>query len=96
MEKNFDGKSYKYIPKEKLKHPEKLKSFIHDGDILAIVTNKKGLDISHIGFAVWHNGNLHLLNASSIHKKVVEEKKTLYQYMMQQRSQIGIRVVRVL
>lgn len=96
MEKNFDGKSYKYIPKEKLKHPEKLKSFIHDGDILAIVTNKKGLDISHIGFAVWHNGNLHLLNASSIHKKVVEEKKTLYQYMMQQRSQMGIRIVRVL
>lgn len=96
MEEKFDKKSYRYIPKENLKYPEQLKSVIHDGDILAIVTNKKGLDISHIGFAIWHNGNLHLLNASSIHKKVVEEKKTLYQYMMQQRSQIGIRIVRVL
>ncbi len=96
IEKQFDGKSYRYIPKEKLKHPEQLQSVIRNGDILAMVTNKKGLDISHIGFAIWHNGSLHLLNASSIHKKVVEEKKTLYQYMMQQRSQIGIRIVRVL
>lgn len=96
MEKYFDGKTYKYIPKAKLKNPESLQAYIKDGDIIAIVTNKKGLDISHIGFAAWHKGNLHLLNASSIHKKVVEEPMSLYKYMMRHPSQTGIRIIRVL
>jgi hypothetical protein len=96
MEKYFDGKTYRYIPKAKLKNPESLQSYIKDGDIIAIVTNKKGLDISHIGFAAWHKGNLHLLNASSIHKKVVEEPMSLYKYMMRHPSQTGIRIIRVL
>lgn len=96
MEKYFDGKTYRYIPKAKLKNPESLQAYIKDGDIIAIVTNKKGLDISHIGFAAWHKGNLHLLNASSIHKKVVEEPMPLYKYMMRHPSQTGIRIIRVL
>jgi len=96
MEKYFDGKTYRYIPKAKLKNPESLQAFIKDGDIIAIVTNKKGLDISHIGFAAWQKGNLHLLNASSIHKKVVEEPMSLYKYMMRHPSQTGIRIIRVL
>lgn len=96
MEKYFDGKTYRYIPKAKLKNPESLQAYIKDGDIIAIVTNKKGLDISHIGFAAWHKGNLHLLNASSIHKKIVEEPMSLYKYMMRHPSQTGIRIIRVL
>lgn len=96
MEKYFDGKTYRYIPKAKLKNPESLQAYIKDGDIIAIVTNTKGLDISHIGFAAWHKGNLHLLNASSIHKKVVEEPMSLYKYMMRHPSQTGIRIIRVL
>lgn len=96
MEKYFDGKTYRYIPKAKLKNPESLQPYVKDGDIIAIVTNKKGLDISHIGFAAWHKGNLHLLNASSIHKKVVEEPMSLYKYMMRHPSQTGIRIIRVL
>lgn len=96
MEKYFDGKTYRYIPKAKLKNPESLQAYIKDGDIIAIVTNKKGLDISHIGFAAWHKGNLHLLNASSIHKKVVEEPMSLYKYMVRHPSQTGIRIIRVL
>lgn len=96
MEKYFGRKTYRYIPKAKLKNPESLQAYIKDGDIIAIVTNKKGLDISHIGFAAWHKGNLHLLNASSIHKKVVEEPMSLYKYMMRHPSQTGIRIIRVL
>ena len=84
------------MEKAKLKNPESLQAYIKDGDIIAIVTNKKGLDISHIGFAAWHKGNLHLLNASSIHKKVVEEPMSLYKYMMRHPSQTGIRIIRVL
>ena len=57
---------------------------------------KKGLDTSHLGFAVWKEGRLHLLNASSIHKKVVLEPMTLRQYMQKHPSQLGVRVVRVI
>jgi hypothetical protein len=38
---------------------------------------------------------LHLLNASSIHKKVIDEPMTLYTYMHKHPVQIGIRVCRV-
>ena len=41
------------------------------------------------------DGRLHLLNASSLRKKVVEEPQTLYQYMQGQRNQLGIRLVRL-
>ena len=68
---------------------------IHDGDIIAIITNKKGLDTTHIGIASWHKDGLHLLNASSIHKKVIDEPMTLYTYMHKHPVQIGIRVCRV-
>ena len=60
------------------------------------MTRKKGLDTSHLGFAVWKEGRLHLLNASSIHKKVVLEPMTLRQYMQKHPSQLGVRVVRVI
>lgn len=94
MEKQVSGKSYLYIPKDSILNTPLLRSAIHDGDIIAMLTRKKGLDTSHVGIAVWHSDGLHLLNASSIRGKVVEEPKTLYQYMQGQRTQIGIRAVR--
>jgi len=68
---------------------------IEDGDILAMITSKPGLDTSHIGIAVWQNGRLHLLNASNIYKKVVLDTQTLYTYQQKQASQLGIRVFRL-
>ena len=68
---------------------------IKDGDIIAIITSKSGLDTSHIGIAVWHSDGLHLLNASQIRKNVVEEPMTLHDYMKKHSAQIGIRVIRV-
>ena len=97
MEKRVSGATVRYIPKERVGGSRKEFDCIHDGDILAITTNKSGLDIAHVGFAVWgKDGKLHLLNASSIHKKVVLEPMTLYQYMQQHTSQTGIRVIRLL
>ncbi len=96
MEKRASGAIIRYIPKERVGDSKKTLSCIKDGDIIAITTNKKGLDVSHIGFAVWGtDGKLHLLNASSIHKKVVLEPMTLYQYMQKHPSQTGIRVIRL-
>ena len=94
-EQLLSGKKFSYIPKSAIHNTKLLRSTIHNGDIIAITTSKAGLDTSHIGIAVWHQDGLHMLNASQIHKKVVEEPMTLYQYMQKHPSQTGIRIVRV-
>lgn len=96
MEQRITGKQYAYIPKSRLNDSATLRQIIKDGDIIAILTSRAGLDTSHIGIAVWHSDGLHMLNASSVHQKVVEEPMLLKQYMMRHPSQIGIRVVRPL
>lgn len=93
-EKIITGKAYRYIPKSQLKNTRTVRQTVHDGDIIAIITNINGLDTQHIGIAVWHSDGLHLLNASSIHKKVVEEPMTLQQYLYKHSSMPGIRIVR--
>ena len=92
-EKNWQGTVVSYIPKEKLNlSPEELK--IMDGDVLAMVTNIKGLDIVHVGFAFWREGKLHLLHASSSAKKVIEDPKTQYESSKNTKAHIGVRAIR--
>lgn len=95
QEKQLTGRRYRYIPKEAVKDTKALREAVKDGDILAITTTKQGLDIAHLGFAVWRQDGLHLLNASQLHKKVVEEPMTLGQYLAKHPSFTGIRVVRL-
>lgn len=95
MEKKLDGLTYRYIPKNTIANTTLFKNSIKDGDIIAIITNKRGLDISHIGIAVWHQDGLHMLNASQIRKKVVEEPMLLKTYMSKHPTQIGIRVIEI-
>ena len=94
-EKALNKKSFRYVPKSAVKNSTLLRSTIKDGDILALTTTLKGLDIQHVGFAVWHDDGLHLLNASSLRRKVVEEPLTLYSYLQRQRTMTGVRVVRL-
>lgn len=96
QEKALCGRQYRYIPKGDIANTPAMRQAVADGDIIAIVTNKKGLDTSHIGIAVWHNDGLHMLNASQIRKKTVEEPMTLRLYMSKHPSQTGIRVVKLL
>lgn len=95
MEKRIEGKKYRYIPKQQLYNNRQLRNTIHDGDIIVIITNIKGLDTQHIGIAAWHADGLHLLNASSIHHRVIEEPMTLRQYLYKHPTMPGIRVVRI-
>ena len=96
LEKAVSGTKVRYIPSNLLNESEKVLKYVKDGDILALVTKKSGLDVSHVGFAEWgKDGKLHLLNASSIHKKVVLEPMTLYQYAQKHPSVLGIRVIRI-
>ena len=95
MESVISGNYFRYIPKKNINNSQILRQTIKDGDIIAILTKKKGLDTSHIGIAVWQKDGLHLMNASSIHKKVVIEPMVLQKYMEKHPSQIGIRLCRV-
>lgn len=83
-----------YIGKEHLDlSPDKLP--IQNGDILALVTTIDGLDVTHLGFAVWKNEHLHLMHASMSHKQVIIDERTLYDYLRWRGSCPGIRVVRM-
>ena len=95
QEQALTGKTYRYIPKQAIKNTQLLRQTIKDGDIIAITCNKKGLDIAHLGFAVWQKDGLHLLNASSIHHKVVTEPMTIRQYLQKHSTFTGVRIIRI-
>ena len=92
-EKALTGKTIYYLPKAKLK-AEGL-PWIKDGDIIALCTNIPGLDVSHMGIACYVDGKLHLLNASSINKKVEISAIPLSDMLAKSKSNTGIRVMRL-
>ena len=83
----------KYLPKARLSSKA---AFIHTGDIVAITTDYKGLDFSHLGFAVRENGEVYLLHASSSDKKVLISNQSLKDYLSDIKKHTGIVVVRPL
>ena len=93
LEKKWQGVSVAYIPKNKLNaSSDELK--IKNGDILAITTNIKGLDVVHVGFAFWRGGKLHMLHASSNAMKVIEDAQSLYDYSNNKKAHTGVRAIR--
>ena len=94
IEKAWQGVEISFIPKNKLHlSPDDLK--IENGDILTITTNIKGLDVVHVGFAFWKSGQLYLLHASSVAKKVIEDPLSLYDYSWNKKAHTGVRVIRL-
>ena len=94
IEQRYAHHPIHYIGKKNLNlPPEELP--IQDGDILALVTTIKGLDVTHLGFAVWRGKTLHLMHASMKHKQVVIDEQPLYDYLKNRNSCPGIRVVRL-
>lgn len=97
QEAELTGKTFRYIPKRQVMkiNSTNLRKAVRDGDIICLTTNMKGLDIAHLGFAVWKPDGLHLLNASSVHKRVEEDPVLFREYIQQRTTFTGIRVVRV-
>ena len=94
-EQATEGKQFRYIEKKDLSWQAGTPlSMVQDGDIVAMLTDSDGLDTRHIGIAFWQNGQLHLLHASSLYKKVLMSKETFYEYEMKQPKHTGIRVFR--
>ncbi len=82
-----------FIPKASL---ERTGDGITDGDIIALTTDERGLDVSHTGLSVRIGGQLHLLHASSAAGKVVLSEITLSRYLQARRSRTGIIVSRAI
>ncbi len=92
VEKDWKDVPVHYLPKEKLNvSPGELG--IRNGDVLAITTHIKGLDVVHVGFAVWVGEELHLLHASSAKKEVILDPQSLYEYSKGKKTHGGVRVI---
>lgn len=94
VEKSWIDYKMPYIPKNVL-NSSKDDSPVEDGDILTLTTNVSGLDVLHLGFALWIDGRLHLLHASSLHGKVIIDTSTIFDYLKNRNKHTGIRVLRV-
>jgi cell wall-associated NlpC family hydrolase len=91
VEKNISRKISYIIEKDRFSEQ---KAKIQNGDVIAFATNQEGLDVTHVGFAIWQGRSLHLLHASSKEGGVVVSKKTLTSYLKSNKKFTGIIVAR--
>ena len=74
-----------------------VKAALRSGDFVSLVTRAEGLDVSHNGIIVIDDkGDPYLLDASMSGGKVMLEGKPLYKYLEHSKTNIGIRVYRIM
>lgn len=94
QEREISKREYYFIPKEKISIIE---NKIKNGDLIAITSNIKGLDINHVGIAVRLNDHrIHLLNAPNVGYKVQITKLNLSDYLINIKKDTGIIVLRAI
>ena len=71
------------------------KAAFRDGDVVALVSNAKNLDVTHMGIIVKIDGEPYLLHASSSNGKVEIAQRPLADFMKRNRSLMGVRVLRL-
>lgn len=92
VERELNTRKRFYIPKADV---SKIEAQLQEGDIIAMTTGVKGLDVVHVGMAVLKGGRIHLLHASSDQKKVAISAFPLPQYLAKNTAQTGIIVARL-
>ncbi len=94
QEEAINSREYYYIPKEKVAQVEK---GIHNGDLIAITSNVKGLDINHVGIAVkMEDGRIHFMHAPNVGYKVQITEIPLADYLKKVKTDTGIIVLRAI
>lgn len=94
IEMGYCNHRFPYIKTIDLNRKE-TKAALRHGDIIALVTGMKTLDVTHMGIVVKKDGEPYLLHASSSNGKVEITSITLADFMKRNRSLIGIRVIRL-
>ncbi len=93
LEKEINKRQHWYIPKKKIREAQK---YIQTGDIIALSTDKEGLDYGHTGLAYKdEREKIRFLHASQREKKVILDSE-LYEYAQSIETHIGITVARPL
>jgi cell wall-associated NlpC family hydrolase len=94
IEKRINQRNnYYYIPRNEIRDKT---SLIKSGDIICFTTELPGLDISHMGIAYWHKGQLSFIHASSTAKKVIINPESIGDYCLRNKNSAGIIVLREL
>ncbi len=93
QEEEINSRQYYYVPQDDI---EKIESKISSGDLIALTTNEKGLDIGHVGIAVKMNdGRIHFMHAPLVGSKVQITEESLSDYVKKIKKHTGIIVLRV-
>jgi len=93
QEKEINSRQYYYIPEDDI---EKLESKIQTGDLIALTTSDKGLDIGHVGIAIkMESGRIHFMHAPLTGSKVQITETPLSDYTEKIKKHTGIIVLRV-
>ena len=87
---------YPYLKRSWL-NDKGVKAALRSGDFVSLVTKMEGLDVSHNGIIIVdEKGDPYLLDASMSGGKVMLEAKPLFKYLERSKSNIGIRVYRMM
>lgn len=93
-EQEINSRDYYFIPQDKI---AELEGGIKSGDIIAITTDIAGLDVAHTGMAIkLEDGRIHFIHAPNVGHKVEITEKPLAYYVLKNKRQTGIMVVRPL
>ena len=94
VEASLNKEPMTYIPSSGVARAER---FIRDGDIICFVSKVEGLDISHVGIALRHDGVTGFIHASTTAGKVVVDDRSVSAYVLSRPKSIaGIKIVRPL
>ena len=93
IEERLSARTRYYIPEGRI---AEVAPRIRDGDIIAITSALRGLDIAHTGFALWVDGRLHFMNAPLVGKDVSISELPLAERVARIEGQDGIMVARPL
>ncbi len=94
QEEAINKRTYYYIPKDMV---AKVEDKIHSGNLIAITSNVKGLDINHVGIAVrMDDGRIHFMHAPDVGYKVQITKEPLADYLMKFKKDTGVIVLKAL
>jgi Protein of unknown function (DUF1460). len=91
-EEEINKRKNYYIPKDKV---AKYEDKIHTGDLIAITTNIKGMDVGHVGVAIKQpDGRIYFMHAPLSGSKVQISENPLPEYLAKVAKHTGIIVLR--
>jgi hypothetical protein len=93
IEAELSGRTRTFIPQDRIGQAA---DGIRDGDIIAATSSVEGLDIAHTGFALWLDGDLHLMHAPLVGRQLEISEQPLAVRILRIDGQDGIMVARPL